>query len=53
METDTRVRGAILDVLTDLPPNGPSHDVLDEVLRTAVERDRSLTINQSGKYVTL
>ena len=43
METDTRVRGAILDVLTDLSPGRPSQAALDVGLRTAVERNRSLT----------
>jgi len=43
LETDTRVRGAILDVLADLEPGQPSQAVLDEGLRTAVERNRSLT----------
>jgi uncharacterized protein YjbI with pentapeptide repeats len=43
VETDTRVRGAILDVLADLKPGNLSKAALDEGLRTAIERDRSLT----------
>lgn len=43
LETNTRVRGAILDVLADLQPGSPSQAALDEGLRTAVERDRNLT----------
>jgi Pentapeptide repeats (8 copies) len=43
LETDVRVGGAILDVLADLAPGRPSQSALDEGLRTAVERDRSLT----------
>jgi uncharacterized protein YjbI with pentapeptide repeats len=43
METDARVHGAILDVLTDLSPGRPSQAALDVGLRTAVERNRSLT----------
>lgn len=42
-ESDTRVRGEILDVLADLPRGSPSQAALDEALHTAVERDRSLT----------
>jgi hypothetical protein len=43
LETDAPVRGAILDVLADLQPGRPSQAALDAGLRTAVERDRSLT----------
>jgi hypothetical protein len=43
VETDTRVRGAILDVLADLKPGNLSKAALDEGLRTAIERDRSIT----------
>jgi len=43
MEMDARVRGAILDVLADLPPGHPSQAILNEGLRTAIERNRSLT----------
>jgi uncharacterized protein YjbI with pentapeptide repeats len=43
LETDTRVRGAILDVIADLSPGSPSQDALDDGLRIAVERDRTLT----------
>jgi uncharacterized protein YjbI with pentapeptide repeats len=41
LENDERVRGAILDVLTALPTESSS--TLDEGLRTAIERNRSLT----------
>jgi hypothetical protein len=43
LETDPRVRGAILDGLSDLLPGRPSQVALDAGLRTAVERDRNLT----------
>lgn len=43
LETDARVQGIILDVITDLKPGYPSQQALDDGLRTAVERDRSLT----------
>jgi uncharacterized protein YjbI with pentapeptide repeats len=43
IETDGRVSGAILDVLRDLPRGTPSQAALDEALRTAIERNRSLT----------
>lgn len=42
VEQDTRVRGAILNVLTELPGR-PSQAALNAALRTAVERNRSLT----------
>jgi hypothetical protein len=48
METDARVHGAILDVLADLPPGRPSQDALDAALRTAIERNRSLTKSVVG-----
>ena len=43
LETNPQVQGAILDVLTDLPQTHPSQQMLDEALRTAIERNRSLT----------
>jgi hypothetical protein len=43
METDTRVRGAILDAIADLLPGSASQAMLDAGLRTAIERNRSLT----------
>jgi hypothetical protein len=38
LETDKRVRGAILNVLADLPSGKPFQAALDAGLRTAVER---------------
>jgi len=43
LETDVQVRGGILDVLADLRSAHLSQGALDEALRTAVERNRSLT----------
>jgi uncharacterized protein YjbI with pentapeptide repeats len=50
LEVDTRVSGAILDVLTALLPGHPSQPTLNAALRTAVERNRSLTNLITGNW---
>ena len=42
LEADERVRGAMLEVLADLPTGRPSQEALNAGLRVAIERNRSL-----------